>query len=189
MIHEALHRARVNSSLSLRAVAERSGIAAANLSAIENGRRDPTATTAERVARAIGVEFVALNTRGRVTAARAADAITQAVNPQAAYRIFLQLANDLEAASAFDRVILVAEQPAATGTRWDDAIAGLVEWFLERGGAPVPDWVLHRSGDADTIWEPQRTDVPLAVHADIRRAPEPLSRRGIAIEAEELIVA
>lgn len=189
MIHETLQRARANSSLSLRALAERTGIAAANLSVIENGRRDPTATTAERVARALGVELVALKTRGRVTAAAAADAINHAANPQVAYRSFLQLAQDLDAASPFDRVILAAEQPAATNTRWDDAIAGLVEWLLGREQAPVPDWAIDRAGDADTIWEPERTSAPLTVHADIRRAPEPLRRRGIAIEAEELIAA
>ncbi|MFT3798880.1 helix-turn-helix domain-containing protein [Microbacterium sp.] len=189
MIHETLRRARANSSLTLRALAERTGIAAANLSVIENGRRDPTATTAERVARALGVELVALNTRGRVTAAATADAIARAASPQVAYRAFLQLANDLEAASAFDRVILAAEEPVATSTRWDDAIAGLVEWLLVKRDAPVPDWVSDRTGDVDTIWEPQRTNVPLSVHADIRRAPEPLRRRGIAIEAEELIAA
>lgn len=189
MIHEILQRARLNSSLSLRRLAERTGIAAANLSVIENGRRDPTATTAERIARALGVEFVAVNARGRVTAAAAADAIKQAESPQAAYRAFLQLAIDLRAASPFDRVILVAEQPASTSTRWDDAIAGLVEWLLEEEHAPVPDWVIDRAGDADAIWEPQRTGTPLAVHADIRRAPGPLRRRGVAIEADELISA
>jgi len=189
MIHETLQRARTNSSLTLRALAKRTGIAPANLSVIENGHRDPTATTAERVARALGVELVALNTKGRVTAAAAADAIKQAPSPQIAYRAFLQLANDLAAASAFDRVILAAEQPGATNTRWDDAIAGLVEWLLEQEHAPVPDWVNDRPGDADTPWEPQRTNTPLALHADIRLAPEPLRRRGVAIEAQELIAA
>lgn len=187
MIHEALQRARANSSLSLRALAERTGIAAANLSVIENGRRDPTATTAERVARALGVEFLAIDTRGRVTAAATADAIKHASSPQVAYRAFLQLANDLQASSAFDRVILAAERPASVNTRWDDAIAGLVEWSLEKAHAPVPEWVGARVGDADTVWEPQRASTPIAVHADIRRAPEPLRRRGIAIEEEELI--
>jgi len=189
VIHEALHRARANSSLSLRALAKQTGIAPANLSVIENGRRDPTATTAERIARALGVELVALNTKGRVTAAAAADAIKEAASPQVAYRAYLQLANDLAAASPFDRVILAAEQPGTTNTRWDDAIAGLVEWLLEQDHAPVPDWVNDRPGDADSPWEPQRTNTPLALHADIRRAPEPLRRRGVAIEEEELTAA
>lgn len=189
MIHETLRRARANSSLSLRSLAQRTGIAASNLSVIENGRRDPTATTVERIARALGVELVALNTKGRVTASAAADAIAQAASPQVAYRSFLQLANDLAAASPFDRVVLVAEQPGLTNTRWDDAIAGLVEWLLQKDHAPLPDWVIDRPGDAHTPWEPQRTNTPLALHADIRLAPEPLRRRGVAIEAQELMAA
>jgi transcriptional regulator with XRE-family HTH domain len=189
MIRETLRRARENSALSLRALARETGIAAANLSVIENGRRDPTAATAERMARALGVEFVALDTKGRVTAAAAADAIREAASPQGAYRAYLQLANDLAAASPFDRVILAAEQPSATNTRWDDALAGLVEWLLNEEHAPVPDWVKDRPGDADSPWEPQRTNTPLALHADIERAPEPLRRRGVAIEEEELTAA
>ncbi|WP_404444198.1 helix-turn-helix transcriptional regulator [Microbacterium marinum] len=189
MIHKTLQRARANSSLSLRALARQAGIAPANLSVIENGRRDPTAATAERIARALGVELVALDTKGRVTAAAAADAIKEAASPQVAYRAYLQLASDLAAASPFDRVILSAEQPGATHTRWDDAIAGLVEWLLKRDHAPVPDWVADRPGNADSPWEPQRTNTPVALHADIRRAPEPLRRRGVAIEEEELTAA
>lgn len=189
MIHETLRRARANSSLSLRTLAQLTGIAPSNLSVIENGRRDPTATTAERVARALGVELVALNTKGRITAAAAADAIAEAASPQVAYRSFLQLANDLAAASPFDRIVLVAEQPGLTNTRWDDAIAGLVEWLLHKVQAPIPEWVFDRPGDGGARWEPQRTDTLIAVHADIRRAPEPLRRRGVAIEAEELTAA
>jgi transcriptional regulator with XRE-family HTH domain len=182
-----LRRARLNAGRSLNDVAAASGIAASNLSAIEHGRRLPTIGTVDLITSAIGVEFVLVPSRGRATVARASAAIGEAESsaPVAAYRTFLQLADDLASVNAFQRVLLAAEEPLRIRSRWDDAIAGLVEWRLAQARAPLPDWVAERDDVGEQLWEPQRTEKPLPLSADSRQVPEPLRRRGILIEEAE----
>jgi len=182
-----LRRARLNAGRSLNDVAAASGIAASNLSAIEHGRRIPTIGTVDLITSAIGVEFVLVPSRGRVTVARASAAIGEAESsaPVAAYRTFLQLADDLASVNAFQQVLLAAEEPLRIRSRWDDAIAGLVEWRLTQARAPLPDWVAERDDVGEQLWEPQRTAKPLPLSSDPREVPEPLRRRGILIEEAE----
>jgi len=182
-----LRRARLNAGRSLNDVAAASGIAASNLSAIEHGRRLPTIGTVDLITSAIGVEFVLVPSRGRATVARASAAIGEAESsaPVAAYRTFLQLADDLASVNAFQRVLLAAEEPLRIRSRWDDAIAGLVEWRLTQARAPLPDWVAERDDVGEQLWQPQRTAKSLPLGSDPRRVPEPLRRRGILIEEAE----
>ncbi|MFB2583748.1 helix-turn-helix domain-containing protein [Herbiconiux liukaitaii] len=191
-IASSLRRARENAGISLRSVASTSGVGAGNLSAIERGLRDPTTATAAKIATALGIRFVPVKTDGRVSAAETIEGIAETEgtgDSPAAYRTFLQLANDLAAVSAVDRLLLTVEEPGRTGTRWDDAIAGLAEWRLQQAGAPLPDWIVNRRGRRDQPWEPQRTSFALALRANEDRVPEPLRRRGILIEEGELSAA
>ncbi len=184
---EGLRRARLNTGRSLYDLASVSGIAASNISAIEHGRRVPTIGTVDLIASAIGVEFVPVPLHGRATVARAsAEIIVQEESsPAAAYRTFLQIADDLAAVNAFQRVLLAAEEPLRTRSRWDDAVAGLVEWRLGQVDAPLPDWLVEREVVDRGWWQPRRTESPLALNADPDLVPEPLRRRGILIEEEE----
>ena len=185
---ETIRQTRLRRGKSLRAVAAAAGVGASNLSAIENGRREPTTATVERLAKALDVRFVAVPA-GRSTVAETADFICRAEadgRPDEAYRAFIQLADDLAASSPFDRVKLVADDPAPGRSRWLDALAGLVELRLKEVNLPAPDWACEYRGDPSKPWEPQRSRRPLPVHADLGLSPEPLRRRGVAIEAGEL---
>ncbi|QEW04643.1 hypothetical protein [Microbacterium lushaniae] len=125
--------------------------------------------------------------RGRSSAAEIAAELSKAVargNGRLAYRLLIQLADDLRAVDAAGRVVLAAEEPPNVG-RWSDAIAGIVELRLREAGAPLPDWVVASIGDPNDLWEPDR-GVKLPWGADLKLVPEPLSRRGVAIEASEL---
>lgn len=191
-IVDSLRRARRNADITLRDAAERSGVGATNLSAIEHARRTPTTDTAQRVADALGVTFVPVSVRGRTPAAVSAAAIAEADDSgdhRLAYRQFIQLADDLVAVDPVTRVVLSAEEPERTGKRWDDAVAALVEYRLTEVGAPLPDWVTRRQGNPDAPWEPQRSARPLAIHADPKQVPAPFRRRGILIEENELLSA
>lgn len=191
-IVNSLRRARRLARVSLSDVATRSGVGATNLSAIENARRHPTTETAQRIADAIGVTFVPVLARGRSSAATSADAIARAESAgdhRLAYRQFIQLADDLAAVDPVTRVLLSAEQPDLIGSRWDDAVAALVEYRLAEAGAPLPSWVAERRGDATELWEPQRAAVPLPFPAEVTAVAEPFLRRGILIEANELASA
>lgn len=191
-IVNSLRRARRHARISLTEAATRSGVGVTNLSAIENARRHPTTETAQRIADAIGVTFVPVLARGRNTAAASADAIAQAEDAgdhRLAYRQFIQLADDLAAVDPVTKVLLAAEEPDLTGTRWDDAVAALVEYRLAKAGAPLPSWVTERRGDADQPWEPQRAAVRLPFPADVTAVAEPFLRRGVLIEENELVSA
>ncbi|WP_197053013.1 helix-turn-helix domain-containing protein [Microbacterium hominis] len=188
-IVDSLRRARRRERLSLRTVADRSGIGITNLSAIENARRDPTTATAQRIADALGLTFVPVFVRGRTSAAATSDAVARAEaagDDRLSYREFIQLADDLASVDGVTRVLLAAEEPVRTETRWDDAIAALVEFRLSEAGAPVPQWVIDRQGSADEPWEPRRAALPLPFPVDISAVAEPFLRRGVLIEKNEL---
>ncbi len=143
-IVNTLRRARRRSGASLRSVASLSGVGAGNLSAIENGHREPTSSTVDRLASTMGIEWVPFHAEGRTPAASAADEITRAENDgrhAQAYRRFLQLADDLASADPVTRVLLSAEPPDDSPSRWLDAIAAVVELRLHEVRAPVPSWV------------------------------------------------
>ena len=67
-IPRSLKEARVRAGLSLSEAAERSGLQRSNIAAVENGRRDPTASTIERMAEAARVRFITAEKDGRTTA-------------------------------------------------------------------------------------------------------------------------
>jgi transcriptional regulator with XRE-family HTH domain len=170
-------------------VASRSGVGASNLSAIENGHRDPTSTTLDRLASTIGIEWVPFDAKGRTPAASTAGEITHAEAAgryAQAYRRFIQLADDLASADPVTRVLLSAEPPDESPSRWLDAVAALVELRLREVSAPVPTWAAQRPGLPDAVWEPQRGSRPLPLTADRGQIPAEFLRRGVAIEHGEL---
>ncbi|MFF7682525.1 helix-turn-helix domain-containing protein [Microbacterium sp. NPDC007973] len=186
----SLRRVRKRSGASLRDVALRSGVAASNISAIENGHRDPTSVTLSRLASSIGVEWIPAVTQGRAPAARAAEEITVAEahgEHARAYRRFIQLADDLASADPVTRVLLSAEEPDNSPSRWLDAIAALLEVRLGEVSAPVPAWVTARDGQPNAQWEPPRSSRPLSLTADRSHVPPEFLRRGVAIERGELM--
>lgn len=188
-IASQLRRARVNGRITLRGAAKSAGLAPSNLSEIENQRRDPTTKLASRIAGALGYQLVLIPQYNRGSAAEAADSIADAGREEVAYRVFLQLADDLAAVGPTARVLLTAEEPSLTNTRWDGAIAALVEARLLEAHAPVPEWAQNRGiGDVDE-WEPQRTRFPLAYSTDREDVSLPFRKRGILIAEAEIVSA
>ncbi|WP_347346218.1 helix-turn-helix transcriptional regulator [Microbacterium sp.] len=186
-IATSLRSARLNSGVSLRRAATAAGVGASSLSNIESGRREPTSGTVERIAETLGVRVVVIPRVHRLTAADAAEAIATYADaePATAYRAFLQLADDLAAADPYEQFLLTVEEPRRLGSRWDDALAALVELRLPKGS--VPPWASnHDAAPGKAVWEPQRTRFELSVATDLSEVPEPFLRRGIAISAGEL---
>ena len=92
-IQSSLKQARVRAGLSLTDAAKQSGIQRSNIAAIENGRRDPTASTIEKTASAARVRLIPVKSDGRTSVAEAATALADAVrqdNPRRAYRVLVQ---------------------------------------------------------------------------------------------------
>lgn len=187
-ITAALRRTRSRSGRSLGWVAARAGIAESNLSTIEHGRREPRAATIDRLAAALDVTFVPVATGGRSTTAEAADQVAAALaalDTATAYRAIVQVADDLASASPYLRVLLAAEAPVAIGEGWDAFLAGVIEWRLAQAGLPLPEWIRAQVRDPGVPWAPPSAILP----ARPARVPEPLRRRGIQVEADELASA
>jgi transcriptional regulator with XRE-family HTH domain len=188
-IVDALARARKRQKVSLRQIAERSGIAKSNLSAIENGRRDPNATTVDRIADATGVRVIVFPIHGRATLHDAAAAIAASLardDRRTAYRSLIQASDDLANAQGVDCVMLTVEEPETVTPEWDAALAGLAEWRLRQHRLPEPEWVTERKGNPDWQWSPHATRTGKALPVDVSLVPEEFSRRGVLIESGEL---
>lgn len=95
-------------------------------------------------------------------------------NPRLAFRIWLNLADNLARCSGTPSLLtaLVEEAPPSTGSKlYDNAIAGLVEERLAGTDASIPDWVANvpvlsvaeRLADHDYMVAVQEADVPPAL--------------------------
>lgn len=202
--------ARAASGLNQSELALRSGIAGSSLSLIEHGKREPTFATLETLLRAARRSVVTIPTV-RSDAARIAEEIRAVLKGDsaggksgagdatardaAAFRRFLQLADNLAAEAGTTRVGLTLTEPASTGSlEWDTAIAALCEYRLNADALPVPDWIGTRTGTARTAstdaenpstgWAPHTSDYEIPV--DLAQVPPEFLRRGILVEAATL---
>jgi transcriptional regulator with XRE-family HTH domain len=179
--------ARVASGLSQSELARRSGIAGSSLSLIGHGKRDPTVATLEVLLRAARRTVVTIPTV-RSDAAHIASEISGALaegDDDAAFRRFLQLADNLAAEDGATRVGLTLTEPSPTGSaQWDAAIAALCEYRLVAHALPVPAWIHGRAGSPAEPWAPRTGDYEIPV--DTARVPVEFLTRGVLIEAETL---
>ena len=179
--------ARAASGLSQSELAIRSGIASSSLSLIERGKREPTLATLETLLRATRHTVVTVPTV-RSDASRIAVEISEAVSAldhALTFRLFLQLADNLAAEHGATRVGLTLTEPAPTGSaEWDSAIAALCEYRLTKDKLPVPNWVVRRPGNRESLWSPHTSDYDIP--PDLSQVPEEFLRRGILIEAATL---
>lgn len=178
---------RKHRGTSARTIAERSGVHTPNIYAIEHGRRDPAASTLERIAEAAGVKLLAVDTDGIPFVFETARVLQEAVAANApldAYRQLIQLSDDLVAADAATAGVLAHTPPTSLLREWKAAVAGIVEWRLQSKGTPLPSW-LNEGAALQGPWRP--FEVPYEI--DEAAIPEPLRRRGVWIEEGELTSA
>lgn len=179
--------ARAASGLTQMELASRSGIAGSSLSLIEHGKREPTVATLDTLLQATRHSAVIIPTV-RSDAARISSEIATAVtnlDSEAAYRRFLQLADNLAAESGATRVGLTLTEPTPTTSKeWDAAIAALCEYRLNSERLPVPKWITARKGLLGKRWAPHTSDYKIP--ADLTKVPREFLDRGILIEAETL---
>lgn len=182
--------ARAASGLSQTELAQRSGIANSSVSLIEHGRRDPTVATLEALLAATRHSVVTIPTVPSDAARIAADikellADSGRASDAAAFRRFLQLADNLAAERGATKVGLTLTEPASTGSaQWDAAIAALCEYRLAADALPVPEWALARTGNPAEPWTPRTSRY--AIPADPAQVPREFLSRGILIEAATL---
>jgi transcriptional regulator with XRE-family HTH domain len=181
-----LSNARRVSGLSQRELATQARTQQSVVARTESCARDVTCETLDRLLRPTGYRLTAIPTRSW-TAAEAADAIRghlRAGNEDGAYRDVIQFNDDLACEHGALRVAIVVAPPGRTGDdRFDAILAALVEFRLNRERLPWPTWTAGHSLVERWFVDANSIDDPATVHA----TPEPFKRRGVIIDAVELV--
>jgi hypothetical protein len=100
-----------------------------------------------------------------------------------AFRVAIQLADDLAAVHGVERVVLAAAAPPpTTNARFDALVAGITEHRLDQETLPLPQW-LHMD---TTLEEPWVVSPHLTVADTEYTTPKPLRRRRVYIDASDL---
>jgi transcriptional regulator with XRE-family HTH domain len=182
-----LRVARRAAGLTIRRQGELAGVAHSRVIEYERGHHQPSLKRAERLLAAAGYTLIALPGVGSLTtAAQCADAIRDVLadgldrGEDVAFRVVIQLHDDLTAAPNYLVGSLIAAPPPLTGdTRFDALIAGLVEAHVVRCGLPVPPWVGEASRTVTPRWYPD------GYESDDEVVPE-VSQHGVALRTSEL---
>jgi transcriptional regulator with XRE-family HTH domain len=182
-----LRVARRAAGLTIREQGELAGVAHSRVVEYERGRHQPSLERAELLLAAAGYTLLALPGVGALsTAAESGDVIRdvladgRARHEDVAFRVVIQLHDDLTASPNYLVGCLVASPPPLTGDRRFDAlIAGVVEVHVARRGLPLPPWVSEASRTVTPRWYPDGHE------SDDDVVPE-VSRHGVALRASEL---
>jgi hypothetical protein len=97
-----------------------------------------------------------------------------------AFRALIGLSDELSAATKPLRVALCVAVPAPCGDeRYDAAIAGLVEHYLNKDRLPVPDWVNQPERVLAEPWQ-------ASPYTDRSEVPKALVRHGVWLAEADL---
>jgi transcriptional regulator with XRE-family HTH domain len=187
---------RKTHGFTLRSLAERGGTSSATLSNYELGIKEPRLSTLERLVEASGskllVEIIpaTINSRwndARVSAVESARSVAKAIRvnkEEVAFRICLELIDDLKAVTPYRLAQLTKDAPPATGdSRYDALIAAIVEDACVNGDAPTPLWVYENTRAVEKWY---LTDIE-SLHGEADRDTPPIYRRhGVFILEDEL---
>ena len=179
--------ARRGSGLTQRKLAAAAQCSQPEIARLERSGHAVSLDLVERLVRGARQRLVTIPTR-RTPVAEHADAIAEWLarsDESRAFRVAIQLADDLAGEQGAIRVALAVTPPPATGdSRFDALIAGITEYRLVKDNLPLPEW-LARSGDPlSPVWfvDPYSQGDSAVVAA----TPEPLRRRGVILDAAEL---
>ena len=163
----------------------RAGVPQPSIARVESGRRDLAVGTLDRLARA-GECSVALLPTSVPSVATSVIGLTESItvgDEDLAYRIVIQIADDLAAVDPAVRVALSCLRPGRCGdSRFDAFVAGVVEHRLTEVSAPLPNWVSDVPA-LDEAWVVDPDDVGDALDG----TPPALRSRGVVIGEWELM--
>ena len=184
---DLLKPALAHRRLSRRKLAERTGSSAASLSDTFHGKQDMTVGRLSKLLKELDYSLVAIPTRVPTVADAAVEVQEYLARAQRAnaYRVVLQLAEDLRWVEPATRVALALTPPPTTGDAGFDAlIAGVTELELSVDELPLPEWLQTRV----PLAEPWDVETVPGLRAAARAVtPEPLAARGVYLDPTDLI--
>ncbi|MGH8905119.1 MAG: helix-turn-helix domain-containing protein [Egibacteraceae bacterium] len=141
---DVLRRARVTAGLSQQEVAARAGVTQPEVSAYENGRRQPTVPTLERLIAATGhtlrlvVEPVA--PYQPMTLADLAVQLQRTDSQSRRWRLFREFLKEFSHCPPDHRAALLAREPHGVDPRWDALLAATAEHLAWHDDLRCPEW-------------------------------------------------
>lgn len=154
MIGQTLLEIRKQRGLSQSELAARAETYQANISEIENGISSPSLLTAEAIFSQLEYRLLPVPYKGltvqewgsEINAALAKD------NEKRAFRLFLQLNDDLEALPPELIIVVALTPPTISNSKYFLLISALVELHLEKNQLPLPAWIASDSSKLKTPW-------------------------------------
>ena len=186
MIGQMLQEIRKQKGLSQSELANRADTFQANISEIENGLSNPNLETAEAIFSQLDYRLLPVPYKGltiqewgsEINAALASD------NEKRAFRLFLQLNDDLEALPPEYIILVALTPPTISDSKYFMLISALVELHLEKTRLPIPTWISTNSDKLETPWF---VDAHSNNKTEVRRFTPPVfAKRNIYISKSEL---
>lgn len=181
-----LEAARKSRGVSQVQLARRAKTFQANISMIESGGTDPGVSTIEQCLSPLGYTLIAIPTN-KPTVTEFALSIGKAITDKKlsrAFRLIIQLSDNLKAVQPEICVALCAAPAPTTGDRKFDALlAGVVENVLRARRLPVPQWVDEESRKLAEPWIVDQYQKDLKVAAKV--TPRALLKHNVLIDERE----
>ncbi|MGH8897956.1 MAG: helix-turn-helix domain-containing protein [Egibacteraceae bacterium] len=193
---DILRRARAAAGLSQRAVAERAGVTQPEVSAYENGHRQPTVPTLQRLIAATGYNLrLELQPEPAdqgasyqpMTLADLAVHLNSSGEETRRWRLFREFLKEFRHAPAAHRAALLATEPSPVDHRWDALLAAVAEHLAWHHGLRCPEWTHEPSRFLCRFWF--TSALPTARVAALETSPAAFRRRGIFLDRSELDAA
>lgn len=181
------HQARTGAHLTQGELARLAAVHQPAVARAESGHTGLTVSSLDRLVRAAGWRLTVVPTRA-TTAADTAEVIANLIGTASVdgpFRAIIQLADDLAAEHGAERVALTVTPPQPTGDiRFDALLAGVVETRLDEQRLPHPRW-LATAQCLSSRWFVDDSSVGDA--ATVAATPPALAKRGVIIDADELM--
>ena len=186
MLGETLQTLRKHAGVSQKDLASKANTFQANLSEIENGHVNPSLQTANELFNLLGYRLIPVPFNGLTVQEWGAeiDRTLNEGNEKKAFRLFLQINDELSELEPEILQIVVAVPPLIRDIRYSVLVTALVEWHLKNCKQPLPSWVKTNSSKLLKPWfidqlSPNRESTK-------RRTPIAFSKRNIYLAESEL---
>jgi transcriptional regulator with XRE-family HTH domain len=186
MLGESLQQIRKQSGLSQKELASRADTFQANLSEIENGIVNPSLHTAEQLFSILGYRLVPVPLVG-LTIQEWGSRINEATSEgreKRAFRIFLQINEELSNYEPEILQVVVTVQPNIQNSKYSALISALVEWHLKKRKLPIPAWVKSSENKLKSAWFVDQFSSNKSLIR--QKTPPSFSKRNIYISESEL---
>jgi len=186
VLGETLQTLRKQAGVSQKDLASKANTFQANLSEIENDHVNPSFQTVNELFNLLGYRLIPLPFNGLTVQewGAAIDRTLKEGNEKKAFRLFLQINDELLELEPAILQIAVAVPPLIRDIRYSALVTALVEWHLKKCKQPLPHWVRANSSKLLKPWfvdqlSPNRESTK-------RKTPIVFAKRNIFLAESEL---